>query len=84
MKEEQNKRMDRRLRCGLCGKVVREKTWEEHTQSDEHQWRLGMLQDVVREHDAKYPKFVRTFPFGRDEVNEVRKRATSKEVVSFT
>ena len=46
--------MDNRLRCGLCNRVVKEKTWKEHTQSKEHQYRLSLLSQFLEESRKKF------------------------------
>lgn len=57
--------MDNRLRCGLCNRVVKEKTWEEHTKSKEHLYRLQLWNQFRAESREK---------FGIEDLSENAKR----------
>jgi len=70
------------LRCGLCNRVVREKTWEEHMESKEHQFRLELLKDKLEEKRKRYNND--ELLWGGKEVEEVRKGADAPMEVNFT
>jgi hypothetical protein len=58
---------------------VKEKSWEEHLESREHQFRLEMIADLVKENKEKYGH-----PFLVDATKEVRKSANASEKVDFS
>lgn len=67
------------LRCGLCNKVVREKSWEEHLESKEHKFRVVELMRIIVDNSKKYGH-----PFIVDATNDVRANVDKPETVEFT
>lgn len=66
------------LRCGLCNKVVREKTWKEHLESKEHKFRMQELMQAIVKNQKKYEH-----PFIHDATKKVRENVDKPERVLF-
>lgn len=70
------------MRCGLCDRVVREKSWEGHIKSKEHLFRLNLLKDEIEKKRKTYHND--ELRWGDHEVMAVRNGANNPIKVEFT